>query len=104
MRTMRYVLVLQAGSPAPHYTPLIDRLHRLGAQRILRTAWIVEGASPRDVYDSILMWAPCTDGVLVLAYGEERFERNLRVAQPASRQAARAAEIAVLALDQGTPP
>jgi hypothetical protein len=79
---VRYVLVLEAGSPAPQYLPLLDRLERLGAERVLRTAWIVDASSPSDVYDMLKMWMPCDDRVLVLPYAEQRFARNLRAPGP----------------------
>lgn len=75
-----FLLVLEAKSkPAALYEPFLDVLERrLGAKRILRSAWIVEGASPQGIYDSIRVWFKVDDGLLILPYGEPRVVRNLR--------------------------
>jgi hypothetical protein len=64
---------------------------------------VIESDSAQAVYDSVVYYRPVNDGLLILPFGEPRVERNLRGAHPASRDVARAAEIAVLALDQETP-
>ncbi len=75
----KFLLVLEARAPAPQYVPLLDVLERrLGARRVLRTAWVIEAESAEDLHESIRMWMPVQDGVLILPFSEPRVERNLR--------------------------
>jgi hypothetical protein len=75
-----FLLVLEAKSkPAVLYEPFLDVLERrLGAKRILRSAWVVEGADPEAIYDAIRIWFKVDDGLVIVPYGEVRVERNLR--------------------------
>jgi len=75
-----FLFVLEAKSkPAVLYEPFLDALERrLGAKRILRSAWIVEGASPQGIYDSIRVWFKVDDGLVIVPYQEPMITRNLR--------------------------
>jgi hypothetical protein len=78
-----YLLVLEGRNAAHHYILLVEDvlLRRLGARRLLRSAFVLEAGSAASVYDSIRTWTPCTDGVLVLPFpadDADRFARNLR--------------------------
>jgi hypothetical protein len=75
-----YLLVLEGRNAAHHYVLLVEDvlLRRLGARRLLRSAFVVEAGSAESVYDSIRMYTPCNDGVLVVPFSSQRFERNLR--------------------------
>lgn len=75
-----YLLVIEAKSkPAALYEPFLDALERrLGAKRILRSAWLVEGASPQGIYDAIRVWFKVDDGLVILPYQEPMLARNLR--------------------------
>jgi hypothetical protein len=76
----RFLLVLEGRAAAHHYHLLVGDIlgRRLGAQRVLRSAWIVESDTCENVYRSILYYTPCEDGVLVVPLTEDRFARNLR--------------------------
>jgi hypothetical protein len=75
-----YLLVLEGRNAAHHYILLVEDvlIRRLGARRLLRSAFVVEAGSASAVYDSIRMYTPSGDGVLVVPFSSERFERNLR--------------------------
>jgi hypothetical protein len=75
-----YLLVLEGRNAAHHYILLVEDvlIRRLGARRLLRSAFVVEAGSAAAVYDSIRMYTPSSDGVLVVPFSAERFERNLR--------------------------
>jgi hypothetical protein len=75
-----FLLILEGRSEAHHYIVLVEDvlLRRLGARRLLRSAFVLEADTPVSVYDRIRMYTPCNDGVLVVPFSSERFERNLR--------------------------
>ncbi len=80
-----YLLVLEGRNAAHHYHLLVEDvlLRRLGARRLLRSAFVLEAGSAASVYEAILHWTPSTDGVLVVPFPaseDERFARNLREA------------------------
>jgi hypothetical protein len=76
----RFLLVLEGRAAAHHYHLLVGDIlgRRLGARRVLRSAWIVESDTCENVYRSILYYTPCEDGVLVVPLGDDHFARNLR--------------------------
>lgn len=98
-----FLLILEGRNAAHHYHLLVEDilLRRLGARRLLRSAFVVEAESCEDVYDRIRTWTPCTDGVIVVPYPAQRFERNLRGA--ATIQAVVGAPPAMPVGDQPTP-
>jgi hypothetical protein len=81
-----FLLVLEAKEkPAAVYVPLLDAIERrLSGKRILRTAWVVEGASAQDILTSISFHLPVWDGVLIVPYGDPKVTRNLRIADEPS--------------------
>jgi len=104
----QWLVVMEAQSKAPTYAVLLDVLERrLGARRILRTAWVIEAPSAQTVYDSVLYYRPFDDGLLILPFSEDRLTRNLRAGQTPARDAAAPAAAAparaVPAVDQDTP-
>jgi hypothetical protein len=42
------LLVLEGHSPAPQFAPLLSALDRAGAQRVLRSAWVLTDSSTRQ--------------------------------------------------------
>jgi hypothetical protein len=82
---------MEAQSKAPVYSVLLDVLERrLGARRILRTAWVIEAETAQAVYKSLLYYRPLDDGLLILPFSEDRVERNLRAGHGTPRLDARA--------------
>jgi hypothetical protein len=74
-----FLLVLEAHSRATQYEPLLDVMQRIwSAQRLLRTAWLIEATSPSVIHQSIRMYLPVNDGLLIVPWEEPRVERNLR--------------------------
>jgi hypothetical protein len=75
-----FLLVLEGRNAAHHYHVLIGDvlLRRLGARRLLRSAFVVEAGSYEDVYERIQYYTPCNDGVNVVPFPTAHFARNLR--------------------------
>lgn len=74
-----FLLVLEAKHQAPQYEPLLDVLERrMGGQRILRSAWIVEAAAPDAILNQLRAYLPVDDGLLIVPYQEPMLTRNLR--------------------------
>ena len=75
-----YLLVLEAkAKPAVLYEPMLDVLERrLDGKRILRSAWLVDAASPTAIHDSIRAYLPVEDGLVIVPYQEPMLARNLR--------------------------
>jgi|EndMetStandDraft_9_1072997.scaffolds.fasta_scaffold171884_1 hypothetical protein len=79
-----FLLVLEGRNAPHHYVLLVEDvlLRRLGARRLLRSAFVIEAGSCEDVYDRIRFYTPCDDGVLVVPFTPDHFTRNLRGAKP----------------------
>src|SRR5688572_23818895 len=82
---MPVLLVLHCQSAAPHYAPLLSALDRAGAQRVLRSAWVIHDSSTPDaVVDLLRVYLPTNDGYVVTEMGgtewrpasEQRFARR----------------------------
>jgi len=72
--------LLEGRNDAHQYVLLVEDvlLRRLVARRLLRSAFVVQAGSCEDVYDWIREYIPCDDGVVVVPFADQRFERNLR--------------------------
>jgi len=67
---MPVLLVLHCQSPAPNYAPLFSALDRAGAQRVLRSAWVIHDSStPAAVVDLLRVYLPVNDGYVVTEMG-----------------------------------
>jgi hypothetical protein len=75
-----FLLVLEAKArPAVLYEPLLDVIERrLVGTRILRSAWVIDAASPQAIHDSIRIYLPVEDGLVIVPYQEPMIARNLR--------------------------
>jgi hypothetical protein len=79
---MPVLLVLHCQSPAPQYAPLLSALTRAGAQRVLRSAWVINDSSTPDaVVDLLRVYLPTDDGYVVTEMGgtEWRAASELRL-------------------------
>lgn len=67
---MPVLLVLHCQSPAPQYAPLLSALDRAGAQRVLRSAWVIaDSSTPDAVVDLLRVYLPTDDGYVVTEMG-----------------------------------
>ena len=67
---MPVLLVLHCQSPAPQYAPLISALDRAGAQRVLRSAWVIaDSSTPNAVVELLRVYLPTDDGYVVTEMG-----------------------------------
>jgi len=76
----QFLLLLERRAAAHRYVlPIEDVLMpRLGARRLLGSAFMLEATSCQDVYDRIREYTPSADGVMIVPLTDERFTRNLR--------------------------
>jgi hypothetical protein len=67
---MPVMLVLEPHSSAAQYAPLLSALARAGAQRVLRSAWVIHDSSTPDaVVDLLKVYLPVDDGYVVTEMG-----------------------------------
>ena len=67
---MPVLLVLACHSPAAQYAPLLSALDRAGAQRVLRSAWVITDSTTPDAVVSLLrIYLPTDDGYVVTEMG-----------------------------------
>jgi hypothetical protein len=77
---MPVLLVLQTTQKAPYYPPFKSAIERLGAIRILKTAWRFDQATKDQVYAAIRVYLPINDGYLVAEVeGVEHRSADVRI-------------------------
>jgi hypothetical protein len=62
---MPVLLVLQTTQKAPYYPPFKSAIDRLGAKRILKTAWRFDQATKDQVAAAVRVYLPISDGYLI---------------------------------------
>jgi hypothetical protein len=62
---MPVLLVLQTTQKAPYYPPFKSAIDRLGAKRILKSAWLFDHATQEQVAQAVRIYLPNSDGYVV---------------------------------------
>jgi hypothetical protein len=70
---MPVLLVLQTTMKAPYYPPFKSAIQRLGATRILKTAWRFDHATKDQVCQAVRIYLPISDGYLVTEFDEVEY-------------------------------
>ena len=68
---MPVLLVLHTTQKAPYYPTFKSAIERLGARRILKTAWRFDQATKDQVCAAVRVYLPISDGYLVADVEEE---------------------------------
>jgi hypothetical protein len=72
-RVMPVILVLQTTQRPPYYPPFKSAIDRLGATRILKTAWRFDYATKEQVCAAIRVYLPISDGYFVAEMSEPEY-------------------------------
>jgi hypothetical protein len=62
---MPVLLVLHTTQKAPYYPPFKSAIDRLGAKRILKTAWRFDDVTKDQVAAAVRVYLPISDGYLI---------------------------------------
>lgn len=69
-RVMPVLLVLQTTQKRPYYHPLKSAMERLGAKRVLKSAWLFDNATLGQVMQAVNIHLPNSDGYVVAEVSE----------------------------------